>query len=126
MSEVEEDAWSPASKATLETSFEQFPKLPTEIRQMIWRLTIEENRVVELSNYEDRKTRSRTTYERRLTSKTLVPSILHTCSESRAIGPKFTRSSPLVVASPVHISTGSRISFHFKLPGPGDLKDYSG
>ena len=64
--------------------FPPFKLLPLELRQMIWMQAALEPRVVELGFYEA-KTKNRRR-ETRNTSKTLVPALLHTCSESRAVG----------------------------------------
>lgn len=66
--------------------FTLFPKLPIEIRCMIISEAAQHPRVVEIGSYD---TKQQGRYEVRFTSRTIVPSILHTCSESRAVGTKF-------------------------------------
>lgn len=66
--------------------FTLFPKLPIEIRCIIISEAAQHPRVVEIGSY-DTKRQGR--FEVRFTSRTIVPSILHTFSESRAVGTKF-------------------------------------
>lgn len=68
-------------------SFTLFPRFPVELRNMVWDLAACDPRIVEIGGYQTKNKRMRKK-EFRFTSKTLVPSVLHVCSESRACGVK--------------------------------------
>jgi 2EXR family len=63
------------------------PHFPMELQNMVWSLAACHTRIIENGGYDMRNKRTRKR-EFRFTSKTLVPSILHVCSESRATGMK--------------------------------------
>lgn len=74
---------SPA-EAVLSQVFHPFKLFPPEIRHMVWLQASLEPRVIELGFYYDTKVKNHKVV--RNTSKTVVPALLHACSESREIG----------------------------------------
>ncbi|CZT49671.1 uncharacterized protein RSE6_10551 [Rhynchosporium secalis] len=76
-------ALNPLTASTSADTFHDFPRLPPELRTIIWKLGIHQIRVVEIE-----KTRANDLGVcdiSRFTSKTLVPGMLHACAESRSI-----------------------------------------
>lgn len=76
---------TPPAKAEHVQTFYPFQRLPFEIRQLIWYRAALEPRIVEVGFY---VTRVKKRNETRNTCKTLVPALLHVCSESREVGLK--------------------------------------
>jgi len=85
-------------------TFPQFPQLPPELRSYIWYLTSHMPRVLEVNGYETTVSFRRVA---RLTSKTIVPAILHTTRESRSIGLKYyEKLSPTMYFSKTYVNWG--------------------
>ncbi|KAL5326873.1 hypothetical protein ACEPPN_004562 [Leptodophora sp. 'Broadleaf-Isolate-01'] len=79
-----------AHTQTIETpstlTFHPFPRLPLELRTMIWNFGARQVRVVEIGLI-DAKYKGIGSVQR-LTSKTLVSGMLHACAASREMGVK--------------------------------------
>ncbi|KAK7914948.1 hypothetical protein PG985_012651 [Apiospora marii] len=63
-------------------TFHPFPRLPPEIRNLIWRSTVEP-RIVEVTLTVVKELPDSDDVVMRLASSTLVPAVLHTCQEAR-------------------------------------------
>ncbi|KAG4440228.1 hypothetical protein IFR05_004307 [Cadophora sp. M221] len=77
---------TPSTEAASTLTIHPFPRLPIELRTMIWNFGARQVRVVEIEVI-DAKYKGVGSVQR-LTSKTIVPGILHACAESREVGLK--------------------------------------
>ncbi|KAK6821080.1 hypothetical protein PG987_015480 [Apiospora arundinis] len=66
-------------------TFHPFPRLPAELRALVWQMTVEP-RVVEINASHKRNTLNNQVEPYRLVSSTPVPAELQTCHEARNLG----------------------------------------
>lgn len=71
------------AEAEMSQFFHPFKHFPPEIRHMVWHQAASEPRVIEVAFYQ---TKVKNRHMTRNTSKTVVPALLHTCSEAREVG----------------------------------------
>jgi hypothetical protein len=72
---------SEASDTDLEGDFILFPKLPASVRERIWKYSLPSGRVVDLVFDKDQ--------DRYFSFHAIVPAVIHTSKESRAVGLRF-------------------------------------